>query len=65
MFIRDIRKDDPNTPKDGMASGSGDETDADCAQAQFGTQFEGHHGLQPWTQLPKYDRTYQSKYGPK
>lgn len=32
-------------------------------QAQFGTQHEGHHGMQPWTQMPKYD-TYKSKYGP-
>ena len=25
---------------------------------------DGHHGMQPWKQLPKYD-TYKSKYGPK
>ncbi|GAB7340576.1 hypothetical protein MBLNU457_6989t1 [Dothideomycetes sp. NU457] len=31
--------------------------------AQYGTQFEGHHGMQPWAQLPEY-KTYKSKYGP-
>ncbi|KAI5203757.1 hypothetical protein E4T38_05032 [Aureobasidium subglaciale] len=32
-------------------------------QAQFGTRFEGHHGMQPWVSLPNY-KAYQSKYGP-
>ncbi|THX43514.1 hypothetical protein D6D10_01096 [Aureobasidium pullulans] len=31
--------------------------------AQFGTKFEGHHGMQPWVSLPNY-KAYQSKYGP-
>ncbi|KAH0379017.1 hypothetical protein KCU89_g17757, partial [Aureobasidium melanogenum] len=31
--------------------------------AQFGTRFEGHHGMQPWVSLPNY-KAYQSKYGP-
>ncbi|KAL1306550.1 hypothetical protein AAFC00_005240 [Neodothiora populina] len=32
-------------------------------QAAFGTQHDGHHGMQPWKQLPDYE-TYKSKFGP-
>ncbi|KEQ98886.1 hypothetical protein AUEXF2481DRAFT_76775 [Aureobasidium subglaciale EXF-2481] len=35
----------------------------DTTVAQFGTRFEGHHGMQPWVSLPNY-KAYQSKYGP-
>ncbi|KAK4964848.1 hypothetical protein LTR28_003616, partial [Elasticomyces elasticus] len=33
-------------------------------RAGYGTQFEGHHGMQPWAVRPDY-KTYQSPYGPK
>jgi len=29
----------------------------------MGTMHDGHHGMTPWKQLPKYD-TYKSPYGP-
>ncbi|KAK4982879.1 hypothetical protein LTR66_009051 [Elasticomyces elasticus] len=32
-------------------------------RAGYGTQFEGHHGMQPWAVRPDY-KTYQSPYGP-
>lgn len=39
------------------------QTDLVPSQAAFGTSHDGHHGMQPWKQLPKYD-TYKSKFGP-
>ncbi|KAF2723185.1 hypothetical protein K431DRAFT_243804 [Polychaeton citri CBS 116435] len=33
-------------------------------RAQFGAQFDGTGGLQPWRQKPSYE-TFKSQYGPK